>query len=1228
MNKAYFKIRNYTFPIIPEISYNDMMDGTPDNMSFSFITDENLSDIINIKELCEVEIYNKEYPLVGSIDFNNNTLNVYDKQYIIDQNQYILYGDELVGTILYNENKIDLEDTMYLYNNEGEVFLDNRHHYYMCVSQITSEKMSTDASTGYMNTVQLNEQTILLKNCIRTDIAITPSLYPQLTKTNENGEEVKYNIYDNLFDATTKIVDCHNMCTLNIKIENIDNELISSLKNIPCPNLTYRDLSTYSQLYDVFMRVGRIPYFENGTLYGIKLQGDRSDEIYDLNEWSGLSSIKEASVNDNIYSSKVYNNLYDNETAIVPQIFEDIISNIGYKVTKLRYITVDQDGNEKYEYVDIVTEYDRFNAEGTVYKYLFAINANLYGLQINSIGYPVAYALSEVYQDRLIFHNPIYIDNSLKITIDGTEYEILYVRTNEEYFNVYDGLDTTYASSSYTAIPYKNGVPDTEEIKKWANLEFRKWTDLTSQSENDISKTLLFVRGYDYASKNIEDARAYSIELPYGIELVESIYSCKPAIVMQNAGDRTEVKFGWVLYEYDNDRIIENTLYENLSSLQKRITAYYVKGSNQISNVVCLNVEKGNENVNIGNIFELTDEDYQGAFAWSTTEVYNALRRNFFVVKYKPVMTTMYTNYNYYAQEENKPLSINNFSLPYSQVSDKQVYPVLEYNLEKGLDTTNNIKYITKDINILNLKAGTIVKYNNEEYIINKISTYINNITFECSISLTNNIIQNSIISSYSDTVRVSSLLSAESVVNRSIHLFSENVIRLMDENEDGSSERNTDYTYFTQDIGNLLSMKGLYQIGLSQNSSNTYTYLSKYPFRFDTILQPEEKPDEQLRYYIKTSTGTSEDNNNYITLTDEDFPVTLYQMHYDYVTSGGNVPLRYGLKTVSNTPAELSENIYLYQYYTSTFLGLPLVDHYLRWHKTDREWVDLFPSSEFVPHITVGEELQTSNYRFYYSNKEFNTTNYGTEKMVSTSGHITKIEYSFPTSSYVTNTYLSTAFPDISINSNVLTPQKKIIDDIKVLSCTPVLFNTTQYGCKLAGIGNKEEDFYSLYALPHIYNNAYYLDLRELPRPYIQYKTLFRGSDAIIAKQLSSEIEFMSSGTSGTSVPSYKFMILKIPKFINLDNFSLSNNINDIINNNLVMQVINVQIMTNISSAKITLLEPISNSNEYDYCLFNYISNDETGEIYESNKILKFNIVPGHQVKTLCLRSELYAEL
>lgn len=1227
MNKGYFKIRNYTIPIIPEIQYNDLMDGTPDNMSFSFTSDENLSEILNIKEKCEVEIYNSDYPLVGEI--YDNRLIINNIEYNIDNENYIMLNDEFVGVINYEINELTINDTLYYIIND-EIYLDNRIHYKMCISQISSEKMSTEADTGYMNTVLLNEQTVLLKDCIRTDIAISPSLYPLITETDENGEEYTYNLFDNLYDAVAKIVDCHNMCVLNDKIENLDIDLVESLKQVACPNLTYRDLSTYSQLYDVFMRIGRIPYYEDGTLYGVKLQGDEKQEIKDISKYSLLSSIKENGVNDNVYSSKTYNNLYDKESAIVPQIFEDIINEMVYfpielynqdlkLETQISYLTESAlPGNVNFSFYDD-------NLINNTYRKVIRTNPDT-GLPeaicyLTGVINPTATVVAEVDPTILKINEEDFVSYRL----ENKKYYIKLTKSNKPIFS-----SKEFASTSTKIIPFKDGQPDGNAITDWISEEYRKWTLLNYQDENDISKSLLFVKGYDYASKNIEDARSYSIELPFGIELVEDIYSCVPMISVEKLTDSSRIIFGWALTKYSNNRIIENTMYESLSALQKRTTAYYVRGSNKISNVVCLNITKETDDSSIWDVFKpltSTEADYQGAFAWSMTKVYNQLRRNFFVVKYKPVIDTIYTNYDYYSEEENKPKAIKNLSLPYSQVTDKQVYPILEYNLEKGSDTTHNVKFITTDIDILNVKAGDIVLYNNNKHIVNKITTYINNMTFECNLSITDNIVQNSIISSYQDTVRVSSLLSAESVVNRPIHLFAENVIRLMDYNEEGATERNNNFDYFTQEIGSNMSIKALNRLSLAYDSDNTYTFLSKYPFRFDTILNEEKENDSPIEYYIKLSTGTSYDNENYITLRDEDFPVTLYKKSYTYVTSmpgqaSGGLPIEWSNKTVSRNPAELSSNIYKYAYYRTAFLGIPVTDVSLICITSGGTTYELSAPYERTPQVSELGSPPQSNYRFYYSNQEYRTTNYGTEKMISTSGKITKVEYSFPNSSYVTNTYPGTGLSEIDIDFTSNYREYQIFDNVNIIQCTPVLFNTTKYGCKIAGFGNKEDDFYSLYALPHIFDKAYYLDLRESPRPYIQYKTLFRGSNIIEAKQLSSEIDFMVPGDKKIGSVACTFHILKIPKFLNMDNFNLDNDWQRY----KITDVNVISTMNENSSAVLELENAISHSDEYDYCLLRVVPSE--GLYPESRlKLLKFNIKNGYSVNKLCLRTELYAE-
>ena len=623
-------IRDYIFDIIPENNYTDVMDGTPDTMAFSFPSDENLSELIDLKEKVEVQIYDCDYPQVG---------NYYETYITIDSVTYevdgynLLINEEIFGTIDSDNKVLEIGNKNYFYDDNNVVYYDNRFHYYMCISQISSEKLSTNADNGYMITMLLKEQTILLKDCVRTDIAITPSLYPQ-DLTDDDGNT--YQIFQTLYDAVLKIVDCHNMCTLNDRILDIDSDLIVALKKVACPNLTYRDLSTYSQLYDIFMRVGRIPYYENGIIYGLSLQGEIADEIINLDSYSNLSYIKEEGVNDNIYSSKIYNNVYDKESAVVPQIFSDIVGEIDKPrgTIDLKNGTIQIGGAN-------------FTISGDTIYYRDNISAGV------------------IYRD----YN--YFDITYSILQEKGEYRY---QEGIVYYRDSDSLGYNFACSSY--IDIENAT--IKKINDWIDDEFRKWTILNSQEDADISKTLLFVSGFNTASSGIEDARSYSIELPYNIQDVESIYTCSPKILLEKGlENNVRVSFTWKLERLDSNRIVENSSYEMLSSLQKRTMSYYVRGSKKISNILASLVDSdlSEDDPTLWEqlVVNTTGDDLYGSYAWSNTKLYSLLRKKFFVVKYKPILDTIYTNYDFYKGDTNKPKSVNNFNLPYSQVTDRQV---------------------------------------------------------------------------------------------------------------------------------------------------------------------------------------------------------------------------------------------------------------------------------------------------------------------------------------------------------------------------------------------------------------------------------------------------------------------------------------------------------------------------------------------------------------------------
>ena len=1160
---AYFNIGNYkNIPIIPEINYSDVMDGNPDTMAFSFVYDEDLTSKVKLKDKCEVILDDGKNFYLDEVGYSytgiNQTIVINDMFYTVVSDNRLSRGGSTYGTVYPEYETIVMDDgTEYLYI-DNVVYLDKRKHYYMCVSQITSEKMSTDADTGYMITITLKEQTVLLKDCIRTDIAITPSLYPEDT-----------NIFSNLYDATLKIVDCHNMCILNDTITAIDGDISDSstlagaLAQVACPNLTYRDLSTYSQLYDIFMRVGRIPYYSNGTLYGIILQGEQNEEIIDIGKYSSVSNIVEEGINDNIYSSKIYNNIYDNEYAIVPNIFTDLVE--GYE-------------------------------------------------------------------------NQIYSDGTV------TDDEAI------EDFKVFINSNTT----SSKVFESTSSADLEQQMKFWIEGQAEEWTKLQYDSNSDLSKCLLFVNGYNTKSNAVEDARSYSIVLPYDIEYIEEIYACYPRSLLVNNGrtytdGNTEywtgvAYYGFALQKLDSDRIVENTIYEQLSTLQKAQTAYYVRGSNKINSIICMKV---------------TENEYtQNDFAWSSTRLYQALTNSFYVVKYKPILNSTYTNYEYVKDlGDSKPLSINNFNLPYSQVSDKQIYPILDYNLTRGSDDTYNVKIVTTDSSILNISAGDIIKYNSNNYIVSKIQSYINNETIECSFCLNDKIIQNSILSSYKDNVRVSSNISAETAVDRQVHIFAENVVELFDGlSYDGAIYNNYDnYNIFTQEIGQNMINSSFYKNGLynevdefNNPEINAYGNLSKYPLRFTKIVPEYEDGDSSPKLFVRLDVPSNsgyKPNDSisaglwyWYEFKESDFPVTVLLKDYNHDAK----VTRYRVKYVANNLSELARYIPSCGMYKYTYKLLPAVsvtittsfvlnqslsiDSVLSDQDVENyELINIY-SDEYddYPIITdwfgksqyfVEKDFEyNGQYIAYSTSNDFGTSQYGTEKLISNSGLISRIDYSLPDSTY-SNSEITDYTPYDSTYNAGDGYGRMTTYYANIFSQVPLRFNTSKYGCILQGIGKSSSNFYSLTRLPHISNKGYYIDLREKPRVYIQYKTIGKGSGGLIVKSLSSEFQWMTTITSYTNpVPFTGGAVYKMSKFATLENIDVSK----------LQKVCDIRSFTKMDKKGImsmSLNEIIGYDNNYDYCL---VLTKDNGD---SVNLIKFNFDGyGRYTNNLGISSTIYS--
>lgn len=1078
--------------IAPEISYSDVMDGTADTMTFSFKYDYDIVKNIKLKDTCEVRAYTND--------------------------------NELIKT------------------------------YYMCISQISSEKMSTTANTGYMVTISLKEQTILLKDCIRTDTAITPSLYPQLETKNSDGTVTQYNIYQTLYDALLKIIDCNNAVIFNTQITNIDEDLVNALLDVACPNLTYRDLSTYSQLYDICMRVGRIPYLENGKLYGIKLTGRDTEQVKDISLYSHLSTLKQTGINDNVYSIKSYNNIYDDEFVVVPQIFTDMV----------------------------------------------------FGKEANK-------------SDLELLRNCASTEDTEGVTQTHEEAEV--------------------------------------RIDEFIKNYYATWTNLNGNRFQDTSKGLLFVNGFNNESAGIEDARSYFIELPYNIELIDSIYACYPYAVpsIKDSGNNTyfySVSCGFRLNKLESKDIIENTMYESLSSLQKRTKAYYVRGTNKINNVVCL--------------LDVSDSDLTGDFAWSSTQLYNKLRSVFYVVKLKPILNTTYTNYSSILDR-----AINNLSLPYSQVSDKQVYPILDYNVKKGAGDVSSVNVISTDYTLLNISAGDYVYYQGEKYLLTNLSIIVNNETIEATFEITKNIVTNSLLSSYKDNIRISSLLNAESSVDRSVHLFADHFLSL----SESPTPDLTGNMFF--DFGSALRLNSIYNNGFSEGEL-TYPeistsasisiinrwneLLSNYPLALNPIIPYENDleisnneivictPTYLQSVYFPGQTGKP-------TLTinpDTDLPIRLYVGTVADKDQDRDVFLP-ETGVLCDTVLDLKLAIPTFQYialtsllfgdpsdgniFSYTFMGiLKNADRYPQDYKGSdiismrgnygeyKEW----PSVNWVFGGTVPsiEEI-ISNKSFkmptftylVYDSSSFNTTKtLGIERLVSSSGLLTKVEYCLPSPYYsISATYGDKIIGNTYANSITIPSNYSGGDlEVKVNSYVPILYNTSTNGCRIVGIGtNVGEQGYSFTFLPNQFGKGQYLDLRENIRPYIQFKTqpyTLDLGDPMYIRDINPEFKWLDINRTYARKEYDGAKIFKVNKYLPCNLF------NDYSTDNLITEC---SIVKNTDAShltnKFTLASPIEKNEDFEYILCLYRG---SGDNIEYTNLIKFDVVKTSPVSTICINS------
>lgn len=1222
--KATFNIRDYKdIQIIPEISYSDLMDGTPDTMGFSFIYDQDFTKLVQLKDKCTVILEDENFPLTKTsyyIDFENNEL-IADKTYSID-NGYIYYNEEIVGVINNLDKIVVLNNDDYLYfdtvDSKNYLYIDNRKYYYMVLAQVSSDKMSMVVDNGYMITVSLKEQTVLLKDCVRSDLTITPSAYPLVA-----GKE----LFPTLLEATWKICDRHNVHLLNEKIISLDEELEEALRNVSCPNLTYKDLSTYDQLYDIFIRVGRVPYFENGVLYGLSLTGNPNIL---LNKFDFYSNIL-----------KDYNGLTisDNKSQIV--IIGTYTGSGETLVTN--FTNVIPAGKYYYKVGRKDIEFDFYN-----YSPRYTVSSNtlqnegeiVFSEQVEGIS--IYFSPNSVYNDAIIlelYDYDEYQQNAKKELTTYSSYSTTKIEgvnqnvfTTKVYNNLYDNetmVVPSIFSDNLELIDYEASagrLAEMLDVGTWVNNEFDKWTRLNSISDVD-TRRLLGINNFNNNASAIEDPRSYYIQLPSNIETITRIYKCIPYVRVDDNGgyirfgfrkipigyklykvnddadeyvsDITNINFslnnvtytfgvypdnngngGYLSVRYNNvpfgvgisnyeftdvvtgqkysikylPNLVEYHAWSQLSKLEQGRTSYYTRGDSKISQIISM----------------VAPEIYlDNSFSWSDAVLYDRLRENFFIVEYEPCTTSEYINYDYSKlDDEHKPQDVSTYNLPYKTITDSQVYPLLEYNLDKGLDTNSQFKVITQDTSILKLTASDKVSIYGEQYIINSMTSLINDKSVEVTFELSQRATINSIISSYQDSVRVSTNLSEEQTVNANFPILSEEVVSLSTTPTPLTSLleiMTSDNTYFTQEVGKNLISGAYHVLGKYENYNAVrfQKYMTQFPLRFDTFVQ---RQIEHITIRL--------DSNFPYSQTDfeiQSFPIYARQTIKNIPGYRNDNSTDYYDHTTINSLSELKQFIQshkMYAKFPKIFGGfvywLPDSFAWCEFSYDNSNWVQMRPEMWYgeasgreiglfenyynssygwrVVSIMADDYSGTSN-PYIVLNQYENEYVYCTEGMLSDTGKIVSYNYLLNDAVSTLTRYSTDTLNSGEINNAVNNPGTLIVLQPNIISTDPILYNSTENGCILAGFGSNISDEYSFAILNNYFGKTTTIDIREIPSPYIQFKTIHRPSNDFEIINLSNDIPWLKPITESgfQAVYFYDKYLIKVPKGTNIDDLNIT---------------------------------------------------------------------------------------
>lgn len=743
-----------------------------------------------------------------------------------------------------------------IYNEDGSIFKEYR----MVVRDLTRDTITMYAdnnSPRYSYSCTIGEPTILIDECFRTNIAITPYVYAK--------DDNKYP-YETLYDAYNKVMSSHNLTLQNERV--YKNYKTKTNASLPKDGVSFTgELKLYSaETFGYFESVR----FDKAVL---PIQGNTylKDEVYYeiyIDDSGKITTYLSGDVSNNDSHLTIDEIYVDYNTKI-----KTLLSQVP--CPPLTYVDQSTFGQltDIFDRVGAVPYLD-FNDEGKCYL-KFYLKQGEFDLEK---GIQTITNLSTEEVSKPSDLHATSISSQIKNLCCDDDYII--------FPSMYANLlaKNNYEGYSALSIPYTM-----EELQNGKTIVETK---VGEDTQYDIFQELRLVvpNSFNNRISEISDPESYYLQLPTNIEHIKDIYFVKDLGVIEEDDEwKGDAKVGdqvISITKVPNNRFVEYSEFEVLSTQQKKLFAYFVRGENKIKQPVAL----------LASVGEL-QEDWK----WSKSETFKALRQARFIVRYKPMLDVTYSMFDF---ENRKSTTTKYIDMPFKVYSDKQASSLLSYEFEKynsnkilfnsvksfdysdlnhfagekvyyktrqfiesdfvgNYNTENDLYFahplddsfnvdswakVGNDIYYPDINTNTWLKYVGEVCVITKIVHEVNKNTIKTSYELSNKIATNNMISGYSDSVRVSDNLSTENVVTRNITYYKNVGIGMYGKLPLNSktpslvlnNEQNVVFPLFNG-ADNLLVGNAMYQMGCFGSYDDVFG--SKKDHYRETILQLNSCP-------------------------------------------------------------------------------------------------------------------------------------------------------------------------------------------------------------------------------------------------------------------------------------------------------------------------------------------------------------------------------------------------